>query len=275
MTVISNPIPANAGQVQSALRQASDETGVDFDYLLRTAMRESSLENTAKATTSSAAGLFQFIEQTWLGVVKRNGAEFGMGTYADAISVDGNGRHFVSDPAMKSAILAERYDPESSALMAGALTREASDRMQTELGRDVSGGELYLAHFLGTGGAIDFIQATEIAPGRKAADLFPQAARANRSIFYREDGAPRTNAEVYRTLISKHTGTGADYPALPGDQIERPAPRYTPGAPQPQQRMAGGYGGSAMVLNASVIELLASLDVPGVERGSSNHRTRA
>ncbi|HLV85239.1 MAG TPA: transglycosylase SLT domain-containing protein [Devosia sp.] len=48
------------------LTAAGDRNGVDFDYLLQTAMRESSLNPQAKAQTSSAVGLFQFLESTWL-----------------------------------------------------------------------------------------------------------------------------------------------------------------------------------------------------------------
>jgi hypothetical protein len=50
----------------TALHQAATITGSDFDYLLSTATRESSLKPQAKASTSSAAGLFQFVGQAWL-----------------------------------------------------------------------------------------------------------------------------------------------------------------------------------------------------------------
>ena len=47
-------------------------------FLLKTATRESSLNPDAKAKSSSAAGLFQFIEQTWLGLVKSDGPRLGL-----------------------------------------------------------------------------------------------------------------------------------------------------------------------------------------------------
>jgi soluble lytic murein transglycosylase-like protein len=53
-------------QVREAIAQASDKTGVDFAFLLATAKRESSLNPKARAKTSSAKGLFQFLDQTWL-----------------------------------------------------------------------------------------------------------------------------------------------------------------------------------------------------------------
>lgn len=275
MTVISMNMAATHREVTRAVAQASDATGVDFDYLMQTAQRESGLESTAKARTSSASGLFQFIDQTWLDTVKRNGAEFGLGDYADAIQTRPDGRHFVSDPAMKQEILAERFNPSSAALMAGALTRGAETRMEATLDREVSGGELYMSHFLGTSGAIDFIQATEVAPGRQAADLFPKAAAANKPIFYDDTGRPRSMREVYRNLIAKHgDAEKAVAPALPGDQMAPPAP-YQPTPPRDQSRtmqVATGYSRPVMEMSPMVISILASLDVPSRDEDDQSRR---
>ncbi len=263
MTSIYTQIAATPREVTGAIARAADATGVDFDYLMQTAMRESSLESTAKARTSSAAGLFQFIDQTWLSTVKRNGAEHGLEEYADAIEVDNRGRHFVADPALKQEILAERYNPTSAALMAGAMTRTAETRMEKELGREVSDGELYMSHFLGTGGAIDFIQSTEVAPGRAAADLFPRAASANKSIFFDEDGRAKSMREVYRNLISRHdSGTQDAAPALPGDSIPAPLHRRPGGPAMPPLQVATGYSRPVMELSPMVVSILASLETP-------------
>jgi soluble lytic murein transglycosylase-like protein len=64
-------IPSSSG-VETAIRRASNAVGVDFDFLMKTARRESAMNPSAKARTSSAAGLFQFIEQTWLSTVKQH-----------------------------------------------------------------------------------------------------------------------------------------------------------------------------------------------------------
>ncbi|MFZ1990358.1 MAG: transglycosylase SLT domain-containing protein, partial [Alphaproteobacteria bacterium] len=61
--------------VTQALAKASRATGVDFSYLLNTAKRESSLNPDAKSKTSSATGLFQFVEQTWLQALKAHGTD--------------------------------------------------------------------------------------------------------------------------------------------------------------------------------------------------------
>lgn len=193
-------------QIAAALQQASLRTGTDFDYLLKTAMRESSLDCTAKSGTSSACGLFQFTEQSWLGTLKRNGENLGYGSYADAITQDDKGRYRVADPAAKQAILALRNDPTASAMMAGAYTNESESALTSKLGRDVSEGELYIAHFLGAGGASKLISAAEDMPHVRADTLFPQAAAANRSIFY-DGGRAKTVGEVYHALVAKHDDT--------------------------------------------------------------------
>ncbi len=204
-------------QIAAALQQASAQTGADFSYLLNTAMRESSLDCSAKSTTSSACGLFQFTEQTWLGTMKKDGAGLGLGQYASAITQNSSGRYVVTDPAARQAILALRNDPQTSALMAGAFANDSKATLEQRLGRSVNSGELYIAHFLGAGGASKLISSAEDAPNARADVLFPEAAAANRSIFYDRSGQPKTVAEVYRGLVAKHQGG-----ASPGFEI---APR--------------------------------------------------
>ena len=188
---------AGRADVLAALKSASQATGSDFGYLLSTAMRESGLDSQAKSVTSSASGLFQFIDQTWLGLIKRYGERHGLGQFASAIEDCGKGRYAVASPADKAAILALRQDPQVSALMAGEAANATRQSLECALGRSICGGELYAAHFLGEGGARHLIDANARQPGAHADSLFPQAAKANRSVFYRADGSPKTVAEVY------------------------------------------------------------------------------
>src|ERR1700740_2235897 len=109
--------------VTGAIRQASAATGTSFNYLLATAQVESGLNPQAGAATSSARGLFQFIEQTWLATLKRAGAELGYSQYADAITKTASGKYEVQDPAMRNTILKLRNDPAANAAMAGAFTK--------------------------------------------------------------------------------------------------------------------------------------------------------
>ena len=182
-------------------------------YLLATAQRESSLDSHAKSKSSSASGLFQFIDQTWLGLVKRFGVRHGLGVYAGAIRETGKGRFDVSSPDAKAAILALRQNPALSALMAGEAANETRQNLECALGRGVCSGELYAAHFLGPNGARQLIQLNDADPNGRADTAFPQAAQANRSVFYRADGTPKTVGEVYAWAV-----------ALPGQDGGKTAP---------------------------------------------------
>jgi hypothetical protein len=186
--------------VLAALKSASQATGSDFNYLLSTAMRESGLDYEAKSASSSASGLFQFVDQTWFGLVKRFGDRYGLGRYADAIQDCGNGRYTVAPGADKAAILALRQNPQVAALMAGESTNATKQSLECALGRPVGDGELYAAHFLGEGGARQLIQAKDRDASTPADSLFPQAAKANRAVFYHPDGSPKSVGEVYAWL---------------------------------------------------------------------------
>ena len=205
-------IPSSTG-VEAAIRRAAQATGVDFDFLLKTARRESALNPAAKAPTSSAAGLFQFIEQTWLATLKKTGARHGYGQYADLIQQGSDGRWRVSGSA-RNVVMDLRFDPRAASLMAGELTASNAAYLKGRTGQTPTGGDLYAAHFLGPAGAASLIEAVRARPGSSAVALFPQAAAANKSIFYR-DGRAVTVVEL-RENLSKSAG-GAPPVAPPLD----------------------------------------------------------
>ena len=190
--------------VTGAIRQASRVTGADFKYLLATAQVESNLNPNAKVSTSSAGGLFQFIDQTWLGTLKQQGAALGYGAYADAITQQPSGRYAVTDPRMQKAVMNLRFDPTANALMAGAFTRTNAESLADNLGREPTEGELYIAHFLGSGGASRLIRLAESNPHTPAATVFPAAASANSSIFHDRQGRARSAKEVYNNLVGRY-----------------------------------------------------------------------
>jgi len=195
-------------QLTQALSRAGDKNGVDFDYLLQTAMRESSLNPEAKAKTSSAVGLFQFIEGTWLEVLKEEGPKLGYGSISDKIERTSDG-YEVRDPKVKDAILALRENPEMSADLAAAFTRRNGSYLQEKFGRMPSPGELYIAHFMGARGAEKFFNLGLSNPNANAAMNFPAQARANEPIFY-DKGKPRTVKQVYQVLVAKHRALEVD-----------------------------------------------------------------
>jgi hypothetical protein len=200
-------IQSAAGSVRSdvmaALQAASHKTGLDFDYLFNTAMRESSLDAQAKSKSSSATGLFQFIDQTWLGLVKQYGQRYGLGSYAGAIQQNSNGQYVVSSKDTKAAILALRQDPELSAVMAGESAKQTKQSLECALGRKLCEGELYAAHFLGPSGARHLIQLNESNPNMGADVAFPQASKGNKAVFYRADGTAKTVGELYASVVNR------------------------------------------------------------------------
>jgi hypothetical protein len=196
--------PARA-RVAGAIKQAAGTSGTSFQYLLTTAKMESDFNPTAGALTSSAHGLFQFIDQTWLATFKEAGPQLGYGGYADMITKSSDGSYSVSDPAARKTIMSLRDDPTVASNMAAALTQYNSFQLTGMIGRRPSDSELYMAHFMGVGGAAKLIGNAEDNPQASAARLFPNAAAANRSIFYdRSSGRARSVSEVYSVLQQRY-----------------------------------------------------------------------
>ena len=204
---VENVVSNLASQISGAIQKAARSTGISFQYLLTTAQIESGLNPQAQASTSSAKGLYQFIDQTWLGTVKNDGAALGLGQYAGAITETADGHYSVADPAIRAEIMKLRNDPSTSAMMAGALARNNGAQLQASTGRAPTEGELYAAHFLGPDGAGRLINAATSSPRANAAAMFPSAAAANRNIFYNRDGSARSASEVYARLTGKFDNT--------------------------------------------------------------------
>lgn len=230
-------------KIAGSIKNAADATGASFQYLVSAAKIESNLNPTAAAPTSSARGLFQFIEQTWLGTVKEAGAKLGFGKYADAISKSADGTYSVSDPAARTEILKLRNDPAASAAMAGVLTQSNSFKLTGALGRRPTDGELYIAHFMGANGASRLISKAEDNPNASGAALFPSAAASNRSIFYNRDGTARKVSEVYSVLTSR-------YDMAAGSQATRTALASAGASPRSQPQFA-----SAPIDNAKYLSV--------------------
>lgn len=206
--------------LRPAFSRASQESGVSGDYLARLARRESSFNPAADAPTSSARGLFQFTEGTWLGTLRRHGERLGLPDIEQRIA---------ANPA---AVLRLRDDPDLSARAAALLTRDNAASLARVLGREPNNGELYSAHFLGEAGARKL--ATSDADAR-AADLFPEAAAANRSIFY-AGNRPRTVAEVRAKLAEGFAGAGGAGGAVDAPRIGQTAPEASPFVAQTLER---------------------------------------
>ncbi|PZO87519.1 MAG: hypothetical protein DI626_03805 [Micavibrio aeruginosavorus] len=189
--------------IYNAISNAAQKTGVNFTYLMENAAAESSFNPNAKSKSSSAAGLFQFIESTWMQMMREHGAKYGLEKYADKIGNDNK----VSDSKTRNEILALRKDPEISSLMAAEFASGNYEHLKTYVGGEIGSAELGMAHFLGANGASSFLNAMKKSPNMAAADLFPREARANRNVFYdQKTGAPKSMREVYASFDKKFDG---------------------------------------------------------------------
>ncbi|MFN3889698.1 MAG: transglycosylase SLT domain-containing protein [Beijerinckiaceae bacterium] len=157
--------------------------GVDPRLLMAIADKESSFMVGARAPTSSATGLFQFIDGTWLRAIRDYGPSFGLHREASLIAM-GDGGPFIADERERARVLSLRNDPFLSTLLAAAMLRAEQEKLAERLGRPISDAEVYLVHFLGPAGAQKFLSVLAEKPKTLAANLLPQAARANRPIFY-------------------------------------------------------------------------------------------
>jgi Transglycosylase SLT domain len=265
MPTPSHPLPQAAAidpTVARGIRQASAATSVDFGFLVSAAAQESGLQADAKSRTGSATGLFQFIESTWLSMVQRFGAKYGIGDLAQQVSLDSAGHAHVSDPATRQQILGLRTDPRLSAAFAAEYTKENKTEVEHALGRPVENTDLYMAHFLGAGGATEFLKAMHGNAGTIAADLLPEAAAANHAVFYdNRTGAPRTVAEIYQGFADKFTKAthALDAAAAAADAAPTDAAAAKPGTAGSFATVLGRAGMVGSILGQPMRPLLDAL----------------
>ena len=277
---------STVSNVTAALKQAGERTGAGYDFLVKMAQRESSLNPAAKAKTSSAAGLFQFIEQTWLGAMKQYGERHGMSDYAADIKRESNGRFSVADANRRQQILNLRFDASASAALAGELASQNKSYLEGRLGREAGASDLYAAHFLGPAGAAKLLSADKSAD---AAALLPRAAAANKPVFY--DGArAKTVGEVIASIAKSMGATQETPPAKPAITISAPqaaihaktlysavkdiaapirpaAPVETPTIATPVERKADIPTLSAQRLSSLALSVLQAIDPTRLTRG--------
>lgn len=238
---------------RAAIADAAARTGVDFNYLLAQARLESSLDPAAKARTSSAGGLFQFIESTWINTVDRHGQALGVGS---------------GSASSRSQIMDMRFDPRAASLMAGALANDNKAALVGVLGRQPDSTELYMAHFLGAGGAGKFLRQLQSNPEISAAAILPGPAAANRTIFYEPSGAARSVGDVMALMRGKMAYAMAQDTGAPAMADMHGALAGGPGVRSPSDRFQsrpvnfGSYGPARP--NS------AALPVPSLPKGSAS-----
>lgn len=144
-------------------------------YLKSTALIESGGNANARAGTSSAGGMFQFLDKTWAQTVKEMG---------------------------KNYSAQDKFDPAKATEVMAFFTSKQKAQVEQGTGKEATNVDLYMAHFLGAGGATKFINAMAKNPAMSAAAMDPAAASANKSIYY-DQGRERSLQEVYNLMGQK------------------------------------------------------------------------
>jgi hypothetical protein len=252
-------------RIISAVAKAAHRTGADFSSLMNKAATESSFNPAAKSKSSSATGLFQFIDSTWLKMVKTHGAKYGLENFAKQIEMK-DGKACVGNCKVKDAILNLRKNPELSALMAGEFSTENKRYLENNTQGTVGETEIYLAHFMGAGGAAKFLNQRHDNPDSVASQIFPKAAHANKAVFFdSETGRPRTLNQIYDFFANKLGGQTSS-PAAGGAVTSASVPdAVTPAA---VASMMTTTETSTVQNNDEIIWN----DAPVVKSGFSHHR---
>lgn len=172
----STPITGRGdSSIKDIITNAAKKVGLDPKTLLAFAAVESDMNPNAKARTSSAAGLFQFVNKTWKEVLSKFGRKHGLSPNASPL------------------------DPEASSLMAAEYLKQNAKSLST-VKPNPTPTDLYLTHFLGLGGARKFLS---IPTDAKPAEMMPAAANSNRNIFFDRNGQAKTSRMVYSGLDEK------------------------------------------------------------------------
>ena len=225
--------------VLASIRAGAAASNADFGFLLKTAQRESSLDPHAKAAASSATGLFQFTDSTWMNTLQRYGAKHGVDITAMS----------------RQDMLALRHDAGLSAKMAGELANENAGILEAKLGRPATQGELYLAHFMGPHDAAKLTLAAQSNATGPAAEMFPAAAAANAAVFRGVDGGALDAASLYRKLTAGGNG------GPPGEAVNIGASALAPpGGPSALLMARAGLA----QMNAALMAAL--FDVQGADK---------
>lgn len=181
------------------VHHASKGHGADFATILSKAAGESRLDNSAKNPRSTATGAFQFVERTWLDLVRRHGAAIGREDLGRAVTVV-DGRPTVRDAALKKTILDLRKDPTTAAMLTARYAEENRAALRRGTGRDPSQAELQMAHLLGAHGAVKLLTAPA---GTPTDQIVAGAVKANPTLFHDAAGRLRTAAEARDFLTRK------------------------------------------------------------------------
>ncbi len=165
----------NVDDIKAIIDTQAKKAGIDPNLLKVIAATESGLNPKAQAASTSASGLMQFVDRTWREQLGLTAKKYG-------ISPD-----------------ASPTDPEAAALV-GAEYVKGNMKAISSVKPVPNATDVYLAHFLGAGGAKHFFSADQASP---AANTMQEAASRNRSVFFDKSGRALSFAEIYKNTENK------------------------------------------------------------------------
>lgn len=191
--------------IAKEILRAAKDTDFPPDTLFAIAEKESSFDPHARPKTSSAYGLMQFIEQSWLGVVKEYGEGYGLEYEAGLINkrkTKHGTEYYVDDPEAEKRILELRTSPYLSSVFTAVSLLDAKKTIEARVKSELSNEELYIPHFLGTNGAGKLLEKAAAKPNTSASRVFPKAARANKNMFRGKGGKPLTVRQFKEMIVA-------------------------------------------------------------------------
>ena len=218
-----------------SIRLTQLRTGESFEFLSDLFRQESTFRVGVRARTSSATGLGQHIDRTWLKNVYYAGCKYGLDDYADQIRIRRSGSdaadiEFSGTSRQDRFLMNLRRNPRFSALMSAENSQYEVGLIQHWTGMTLDQDwQKYSVHFFGVEAAYFFYDRYQSSPNASAAARLPRQARANRAIFY-TGGRARSYQEV-GTWFQGKFGTG------------RYRERYQVAAYRPPSDVRVGYAG--------------------------------
>lgn len=180
-------------ELGDVVRLFADLEGVSLTYLNQMVKRESGGKDTAKNPQSSALGPAQFIKSTWLNEIEKHGDRFGW-------------RQMSSNDTLWA-----RTDRRWASAFMTSYTKDNGLDFERRMGRPATERDGYGMHFMGIDAYVKLLRAAATRESN-AARIFPDEAKANRSIFY-SGRKPRTAEEVLSNLYRGKS----DRPLLTGE----------------------------------------------------------
>lgn len=226
----SIPQPA-APQPAPAAPSALRERGTVEDFMARVRAHESGGND--RATSGVADGRYQFTPQTWAGVAAQH-PELGLRPN-------------------------DIWDGAKQDLAMRAISKDYEHTLSLN-GLPATMPNMFMLHFLGTGGGPKFLKEMSVNPNANAVAAFPTEAKYNPTIFWDQSKQPRTMQQVY-ALMTKSFGGPEAKMAAPDTGSTDPAMQFKPPAearPQPELT-ASLRENTALEMPASTLKPLPSM----------------